>query len=229
MVLAPTNHFANGGFQSSTFFQGENQSQAEIADSNAKLAEVRAEAKRKADVASAESAQAIYLAEREREFARLAKEDLASQEIEKQRVEIEAEATAERARREARGQADAILLKYIAEADGVQKVLEAKAVGYERLVLACHENPQMASTLLMIEQLPTLVAEQVKAIQNLKIDKITVWDSGAGGRGEGGSTANFLSSLIGSLPAMHDLAEQQINDVLVEAGPILNGGLLAAG
>jgi flotillin len=81
-------------------------------------------------------------------------------------------------------------------------------VGYERLVLACHENPQMASTLLMIEQLPTLVAEQVKAIQNLKIDKITVWDSGAGGRGEGGSTANFLSSLIGSLPAMHDLAEQ---------------------
>ena len=28
----------------------------------------------------------------------------------------------------------------------------------------------------MIEQLPTLVAEQVKAIQNLKIDKITVWD-----------------------------------------------------
>ncbi len=188
--------------------QGENQSQAEIADSNAKLAEVRAEAKRKADVASAESAQAIYLAEREREFARLAKEDLASQEIEKQRVEIEAEATAERARREARGQADAILLKYIAEADGVQKVLEAKAAGYERLVLACHENPQMASTLLMIEQLPTLVAEQVKAIQNLKIDKITVWDSGAGGRGEGGSTANFLSSLIGSLPAMHDLAEQ---------------------
>ena len=188
--------------------QGENQSQAEIADSNAKLAEVRAEAKRIADVASAESAQAIYLAEREREFARLAKEDLASQEIEKQRVEIEAEATAERSRREARGQADAILLKYIAEADGVQKVLEAKAAGYERLVLACQENPQMASTLLMIEQLPTLVAEQVKAIQNLKIDKITVWDSGAGGRGEGGSTANFLSSLIGSLPAMHDLAEQ---------------------
>ncbi len=188
--------------------QGENQSQAEIADSNAKLAEVRAEAKRKADVASAEAAQAIYLAEREREFARLAKEDLASQEIEKQRVEIEAEANAERARREARGQADAILAKYIAEADGVQKVLEAKAAGYERLVLACQENPQMATTLLMIEQLPTLVAEQVKAIQNLKIDKITVWDSGAGGRGEGGSTANFLSSLIGSLPAMHDLAEQ---------------------
>jgi len=188
--------------------QGENESQAQIADSNAKLAEVRAEAKRRGDVADAEAAKAIFEAQRERELARLSKEDLAQQEIEKQRIEIEAEATAERARREARGEADAILAKYMAEAEGTQKVLEAKAEGYERLILACTENPQIASTLLMIEQLPTLVAEQVKAIQNLKIDKITVWDSGSGGKGEGGSTANFLSSLIGSLPAMHDLAEQ---------------------
>jgi len=188
--------------------QGENTSQAEIADSNAKLAEVRAEAKRRGDVADAEAAKAIYLAQRERELARLSKEDLAQQEIEKQRIEIAAEAEAERARRVARGEADAILAKYTAEAAGTQKVLEAKAEGYERLILACTENPQIASTLLMIEQLPTLVAEQVKAIQNLKIDKITVWDSGSGSKGGRGSTANFLSSLIGSLPAMHDLAEQ---------------------
>ena len=162
----------------------------------------------KAEVAAAEAEQAILMAEREQELARLAKEDLAPQEIEKQRIEIAAEAEAERSRREARGEADAILAKYLAEAEGTQKVLEAKAEGYRQLVQASAANPQVASTLLMIEQLPTLVAEQVKAIQNLKIDKITVWDSGAGSRGESGSTANFLSSLIGSLPAMHDLAEQ---------------------
>jgi flotillin len=52
-----------------------------------------------------------------------------------------------------------------------------------------------------------LVREQVKAIQNLKIDKITVWESGRGGAGNG-TTADFLSSLIGSLPAMHELAKQ---------------------
>jgi flotillin len=188
--------------------QGENQSQAEIADSDAKLAEVRAGAKRRSDVAAAEAAKAIFDAEREQELSRLGKEDLAPQEIEKQRIEIAAEAAAERARREARGEADAILARYNAEAEGTQKVLEAKAEGYRQLVNASSENPQIASTLLMIEQLPTLVAEQVKAIQNLKIDKITVWDSGAGGRGEGGSTANFLSGLIGSLPAIHELAEQ---------------------
>ena len=41
--------------------------------------------------------------------------------------------------------------------------------------------------------------------RNLKIDKITVWDSGNGG--EGGSTSNFISSLIQSLPPVHDVAK----------------------
>ena len=187
--------------------EGENKSNAEIAESNAQLAEVRAEARRKADVAAAEAAQAILTAQREEEIARLRKDELAKQEIEKTRVEIAADATAEKARREARGEADAILATYTAEAAGTQKVLEAKAEGYRQLVAACAENPQVAPTLLMIEQLPALVAEQVKAIQNLKIDKITVWDSGSNGN-KNGATADFLSGLIGSLPAMHELAEQ---------------------
>ena len=42
-------------------------------------------------------------------------------------------------------------------------------------------------------------------IKNLKIDKVTVWDSAGNGR-EGGATANFLSSLIRSLPPIHDVA-----------------------
>ena len=187
---------------------GENKAKAQIAEVNAKLAEIQADARRRAEVAAAEAAQTIFVAEREQEIARLGKEQLAPQEIEKQRIEIAAEAEAERNRREARGEADAILARYEAEAEGVRKVLEAKAEGYRQLVAACTENPQIAPTLLMIEKLPELVAEQVKAIQNLKIDKITVWDSGGGGRGKGGTTADFLSSLIGSLPAMHDLAEQ---------------------
>src|SRR5690606_25878195 len=106
---------------------------------------------------------------------------------------------AEKRRREARGEADAVLAKYKAEAEGVRAVLEAKAEGYRQLMAACAENPQVAPTLLMIEQLPQLVAEQVKAIQNLKIDKVTVWDGGSrGGGGSGGSTSEFLSSLIGA-------------------------------
>lgn len=190
---------------------GENTSRAQIAESNAKLAEIRAEAKRRADVAAAEALEAILRKERDQELARLSKEELAPQEIEKQRIEIAAEAEAEKKRREARGEADAILARYEAEAAGVQKVLEAKAEGYRKLMEAAADNPNVAPTLLMIEQLPELVREQVKAIQNLKIDKVTVWDSGQGSsmlEGKGNSTANFLSGLIGSLPPVHELAQQ---------------------
>ncbi|NRA57648.1 MAG: flotillin family protein [Phycisphaerales bacterium] len=195
--------------------EGENMSQAQIAEYNAKLAEVRAESQRRADVAAAEALEAILKAEREQELARLSKEELAPQEIEKQRIEIAAEAEAEKQRREARGEADAVLAKYQAEAEGVQQVLEAKAAGYRQLMEAAADNPQVAPTLLLIEQLPELVAQQVKAISNLKIDKVTVWDSGRGASsgiegkaGVGGATSDFLSGLIGSLPPVHELAKQ---------------------
>lgn len=197
-----------------TAVEGENTNSARVAESDAKLAEIRAEAMRKGDVAQAEAQTAILEKEREQELARLAKEQLAPQEIEKDRIVIAAEAEAEKRRREAQGEADAELAKYLAEAQGTQKVLEAKAEGYRQLMEAAGENPQVAPTLLMIEQLPALVAEQVKAIQNLKIDKITVWDSGSSqieskdGGGMRGATAGFLSGLIGSLPQIHELAEQ---------------------
>ena len=188
---------------------GENNSKASIAERNATLAEAEAEARRRGEVAQAEAARAVYQKEQELEKARLEKEIIVQEEIDKRRVEIEAEAVAERRRREAKGEADAILMKYQAEAEGLRKVLEAKADGYNKLVAACAERPDIAPTLLLIEKMPELVAEQVKAIQNLKIDKVTVWDGGNGGSNGGkGGTAGFLSSLIGALPPMHELAEQ---------------------
>jgi flotillin len=188
---------------------GENTAQERIAESSAKLGEIQAEAKRRADVASAKAREAILQAEREQELARLAKEQLAPQEVEKKRIEIAAAAEAEKRRIEAKGEADAILLKYTAEAQGTQKVLEAKAEGYRQLIEACGSNPQVGPTLLLIEHLPQLVAEQVKAVQNLKIDKITVWDTGTGHNGNGrNTTADFLAGMVGSLPRLHELAKQ---------------------
>ncbi|HEX2839528.1 MAG TPA: SPFH domain-containing protein [Phycisphaerales bacterium] len=187
---------------------GENEAKAKMAESNAKLAEIAAEARRRTEVASAKAAEAILIAQREQELARLGKEQLAGQEVEKKRIEIAAEAEAEKTRREAYGAADAIKARYTAEAEGVRKVLEAKADGYRKLMEACSANPQVAPTLLLIEKLPDLVEQQVKAIQNLKIDKITVWDSGNGKAGGKGTTADFLASLVGSLPPMHELAKQ---------------------
>ena len=192
---------------------GENRSQAEIAGSQATLQEAQAEAARRGEVAKANARRDVLTAEKEQEIARLEKEVIAKQMIEQKQVQIDAEAEAERIRRVARGEADAVLAKYGAEAEGLRQVLDAKAGGYQALLDACRERPELAPSLLLIEKLPELVAEQVKAVQNLKIDKVTVWDGGGGaGKGSGGgadgATAGFLRGLIGALPPVHELAKQ---------------------
>lgn len=187
---------------------GENTARATMAESNAKLAEIQAESRKRSEVAAAKAQEAILIAQREQELARLSKETLASQEIERKRIEIAAGAEAERQRIEAQGAADAILAKYEAEAMGTQKVLEAKAEGYRKLIEACGSNPQVGPTLLLIEQLPALVAEQVKAVQNLKIDKITVWDGGSQNGSGRNTTADWVSGMVGALPKLHELANQ---------------------
>lgn len=186
---------------------GENSARERMAQSTAQFNEIQAEAKRRSDVASAKASEAILIAQREQELARLAKDELAPQEIEKKRIEIAAEAEAEKRRREAKGEADAIRAKFEAEAAGVQMVLEAKAEGYRRLIEACGTDGTVGPTLLLIEQLPKLVEAQVQAISNLKIDKITVWDTGTGSDGRN-TTSEFLAGVVGALPRMHELAKQ---------------------
>ena len=117
------------------------------------------------------------------------------------------QAEAEKIRREAKGEADAVLMKYEAEAAGIKKVLESKASGYANLVKSCNGDAKAAATLLMTEKVDQIVSMQVEAIKNLKIDKITVWDSGNGHDGPGSTTSNFLAGMIKSLPPLHDVAK----------------------
>ena len=183
---------------------GENTAQAEIAESNSALEIRRAAALQRSEVAVREAQKAIQLAEYERNMAQLRAEEVAKQEIDKTKLEIEAEANAERARREAKGQADAILMRYQAEAQGLQQLLEAKAAGYRKLIEGCGGDGQAASTLLMIEKLSEIVSAQMDAISNLKIDKITVWDSGS--HNGGSATSDFISGLVRSLPPLQEVA-----------------------
>ena len=185
---------------------GENAAQAEIAKANADLAEAEASAKQRADVATAQAEAEIAKAKYDEEEQSLRASEIARETIAKQQVEIAAEAEAERQRRIARGEADAILAKYEAEAEGVQKVLEAKAHGYSNLVTSASGDPKAAATLLMVEKIEAMVSAQTEAIRNLKIDKITVWDSGNDKDGNS-ATSNFVSSLVQSLPPIHDVAK----------------------
>ena len=185
---------------------GENAAQAEIAKANADLAEAEASAKQRADVATAQAEAEIAKAKYDEEEQSLRASEIARETIAKQQVEIAAEAEAERQRRIARGEADAILAKYEAEAEGVKQVLEAKAQGYSNLVSSASGDPKAAATLLMVEKIEDMVSAQTEAIRNLKIDKITVWDSGNDKDGNS-ATSNFVSSLVQSLPPIHDVAK----------------------
>ena len=185
---------------------GENAAQAEIAKANADLAEAEASAKQRADVATAQAEAEIAKAKYDEEEQSLRASEIARETIAKQQVEIAAEAEAERQRRIARGEADAILAKYEAEAEGVKQVLEAKAQGYSNLVSSASGDPKAAATLLMVEKIEAMVSAQTEAIRNLKIDKITVWDSGNDKDGNS-ATSNFVSSLVQSLPPIHDVAK----------------------
>jgi flotillin len=192
--------------QESLAVEGENKSMAQIADYNSLLAVKQAEALQKGEVAKRIAEVAIQKAEYMAEQERLNAVEVVRSETEKRKIEIAAEAEAEKLRREAKGQADAILAKYEAEAKGIRQVLDSKAAGYESLVKSCNGDARAASTLLMIEKIEEIVACQVEAIKNIKIDKVTVWDSGGSGDGKGSSTAGFLSGLIKAIPPIHEVA-----------------------
>ena len=195
--------------------KGENEAKIEIANSDAVRREAEAEAQRKASaaekVASARALQEAYAAEKEAEDARAERERstqaanvLVAQEIEKKRRIIEAEAEAEKTRVKAKGEADAIFAKMEAEAKGYFEVLTKQAAGYDKMVQAAGGDADKAYQLLLIEKLPELVRTQVDAIKGINIDHVTVWDSGTSADGKG-STANFLSGLMKSIPPLNDL------------------------
>jgi flotillin len=185
--------------------EGENTSKAEIAMSNAILFEREAEAAKRGEVAQQEAEAEIQKAKAFAEQRRLEAEEVVPREIEKRKIEIDASAQAEQQRRLAQGEADAILLVKSAEAEGIKKVLDAKALGYQTLIKAANSDAKSATTLLLVEKLEEIVKMQTEAIKNIKIDKITVWDNAGGDKS---STANFMKNLIKTLPPLHDVAKQ---------------------
>ena len=196
---------------------GENEAKAHIAATNATRREKEADALRLATSAektmAAKALEEAYAAEQraelvraEREKATLEADILVKTEIAKRQVEIDAEAMAEKTRRIAKGEADAIFLKKEAEARGQQEILTRQAAGLAEIVRAAGGDPKDALRLLLADKMEDLIAIQVEAIKNIKIDKVTVWDGGqsAGQEGKGG-TAGFLSGLMKSIPPMNEL------------------------
>jgi flotillin len=195
--------------------KGENEAKIAIANSEALRREKEAESLRIAitaeKVQQAKALEESYVAEQKAELARSERERstqianiVIPAEIAKQRAIIEAQAAAETIRENAKGEADAIFAKMEAEAKGLFEILTKQAEGYKEVVAAAGGDPSKAFQLLLLEKLPDLVRTQVDAVKNIKIDKITVWDSGQSENGNS-STANFVSGMMKTVPPLNDL------------------------
>ena len=189
--------------------KGENEAKITIANSDAQRREKEAEALKIA--ITAEKVEESYLAEQKAEAARAERERstqnaniVVPAEISRQKAIIDAEAEAEKIRLKAKGEADAIYLKMEAEAKGLLEILTKQAEGYDQVVKAAGGDTNSAFQLLLIEKLPELVKTQVEAVKNIKIDKVTVWDSGNNPDGNT-STANFVSGMMKTVPPLNDL------------------------
>jgi len=194
--------------------EGKNTANIKVANSNALKDIEVAEAERKATaarkVAAAKAMEEAYVAEKEKEDAR-AKMELSKRQadevviadIEKQKAVIAAQAEAERRRETAKGEADAVLAKYMAEAKGQEELLTKQAEGFQKLVEAANGDPKSAIGYLMIDKLTELARIQTAAIKDLEIDKVVVYDSG-NGQGVG----NFVQGLYGMMPQLNDFLEQ---------------------
>lgn len=198
----------------SAAIDGENKAKADIALSRALLREKEAEASRLAvtaeKVKEAQALEESYAAQEKAEVSRASREKatkeadvIVAADIEKRKLEIEAEAVAEQIRRKAQGEADAIYAKMSAEARGIMEKLTKQAEGMDALVKSAGSSDE-AVRLLIADKLEAIVAEQVKAIAGVRIDKVTVWDNGASSDGKT-ATAGFLSGLLKSLPPLEDI------------------------
>lgn len=194
--------------------EGKNMANIKIANSNASRDIEIAEAERKAlaakKVAMAKALEEAYNAEKiaeearaKKELARKQAEEIVDADIEKQKAVIGAQAEAEKQREIARGEADAILAKFMAQAQGQEELLRKQAEGFQKLVEAANGDPQSAIGYLMIDKLTELAEIQTAAIRELDIEKVVVYDNGSG-KGVG----NFVQGLYSMMPQLNDFLQQ---------------------
>ncbi len=182
-----------------------NESKVKIAESDAKLLIAQAAADQSSKVSQEKSNKAIYDAKKDSELSKQRAEDVVTEMIEAEKKVEAANGQAKSIGIIAKAEADALILKFEAEAKGVLSVLEAKSTGYEKLAKSLG-GAQNIAQIEMIEKMESIVALQMEAIGKMKIDKITVWDGGQS-NGQGGGLKGLMKDLLTMGAPMHELAE----------------------
>ena len=94
-----------------------------------------------------------------------------------------------------------------------------QAEGFAKIVDSADGNSNAAIKLMLADKMEKLISLQTEAIKNIKIDKVTVWDSGTAGKDGKNSTADFISGIMKSLPPINDmldLAGMQLPEYLAQ-------------
>ena len=196
--------------------EGENTSLVEIANSDAERNVAQATADKISlsaeKVQKAKAEEEGYNQQKITEDARAKKrestlkaDEIVPAQIAKNKLVIEASAKAEQTREVAKGEADAIFLKKEAQAKGIFEILSKSAEGFKSIVDSCGGSVSGAIQMMLTDKMPELMKIQMEAIAGIDIDKITVWDNGGNGSGDGNSTSDFIQNFLKSAPQMKDV------------------------
>ncbi|MBB4867162.1 flotillin [Pseudomonas nitritireducens] len=203
---------------------GKNMARAEMADSNATLQQREAAAYEAGEVRRAQAESRVADEQRQARQAELGRDSLPKAEIERQEAIIAAEAEASVTQKKAEGEAAAIFARYEAEARGQQKVYDAQAAGFKAIVDACGGNADAAIRMILADKSPILAEIQAKALSNLNIGNVTVWDSGSGsGDGEDGALKRVTRDFLSMIPAAHGIAKEMGVSLPSFLGQMLSG------
>lgn len=199
---------------------GENKANEEIAKSQAELAVVQAEAAQKKGEADAiavatvkrtteTQAQLVEEARAKKVEATLTADEIVPAKVAREKIEIEADAVAEKAKREAQGEADAILLKAKAEAEAIRlkgeaegaakaALLKADADNFTQMLEASQSHPEIAVQFKMVDNYVKIAEAQAEAYQNLKLGDVKVY-------GDANTAGDFMSKLMHSIAPTFDM------------------------
>lgn len=152
-------------------------------------------AEKEAELVKADNERKIYEA---RKVAAKAQEEM---EVAIARVSAspQAEKLVIQKRSEGQAEGELALERMRREAEGVKSLLMAKAEGVARLVEAAGGDPMAAAILSINDELPGILKDFARSIENRKIDNLVCVG------GNGGGLPELTSSLVNQIPALRDI------------------------
>ncbi len=185
--------------------EGKNISEAKMRESDAELKIKSAQYEKDAKNAELEAQILIQKQTANAELETLRATEVSKVKANKEKIELQAEADKNKIIKEAEAEAQKIKLNAQAEAEGIKKIMQAKADGYKEIEKSVGKENLV--NILLTEQLVEVTKVKSDALQNLNIDKITVWDNPSNGS-EGKSGLNgFVDNFANAIPGMHEIAK----------------------